>query len=140
MPEASKHLKKLQWKWVGISMVMYALLYLLPLLLLANSAEVLAFIWLFAGIIIISGLAGYLSKEVTIVEPAIAGAGLILLFFVGQILFTPRQIRMQGIWIPVVITAVGVFVLSLVGSWLGERAQKLFKTQPPEQAEELGKP
>lgn len=139
MPDLLTNPKKLQWKWVGISTIMYALLYLLPLLVLANSLEVLAFIWLFAGIIVVSGLAGYLSEGVTIVEPAIAGAGLIVLFFVGSILFIPRQINMQAVSIAMVVTAVGVFVLSLVGSWLGESIQRLFKTQPHEQAEEQQK-
>jgi uncharacterized membrane protein len=137
MPEPSTHSKKLQWKWIGISMVMYALFYLLPLIVLANSVEVLAFVWLFAGIIIVAAVAGFLSKEVTIVEPAIAGAGLMLLFFVGSIIFIPRQINMKAVVFAMVIVSLGVFLLSLLGSWLGERAQKLWKPksleEPPKQ-------
>jgi len=134
MPEPSTHSKKLQWKWVLISMVLYAVFYLLPLLVLANVAGVLAFVWLFAGIIIIAGVVGYLSKEVTIVEPAIAGAGLMVLFLVGSIVFIPRQINMQAAIVATGITSVGVFLLSLLGSWLGERAQKLWRPKPAEVA------
>ena len=133
MSEPSTKSKKLQWKWIGISIVMYALLYLLPLLLLIRFADVFGAIWVFAGIVLVSALAGYLSEGVTIVEPAIAGAGLMALFFLGLILFTPRQIKMEGIWLPITITVVGVFLLSLLGSWLGERAQKLWRAKPTEQ-------
>ena len=133
MPESSTLSKKLQWKWIGISMVMYALFYLLPLIVLANSVEVLAFVWLFAGIIIVAAVAGFLSKEVTIVEPAIAGAGLMLLFFVGSIIFIPRQINMKAVLFAMVIVSLGVFLLSLLGSWLGERAQKLWKPKSLEE-------
>lgn len=135
MSEPSTHSRKLQWKWVGISIVMYAVLYLLPLLLFMDMGMV-GFIWLFAGIIIVAGLAGYLSKEVTIVEPAIAGGGLMAMFFAGLIVFTPRQINMNAFWVYSAVTVLGVFLLSLLGSWLGERAQKLFRTQPPQQGEE----
>ena len=48
-------------------MVLYALFYLLPLLIFAAKAEMFAFIWLFAGIIVISAIAGYLSEGVTLV-------------------------------------------------------------------------
>ncbi|MCX6135862.1 MAG: hypothetical protein NTU47_18820 [Ignavibacteriales bacterium] len=134
MPEQSTQSKKLQWKWIGISMVMYALFYLLPLILLANVAGVLASVWLFAGVIIISGVAGFLSKEVTILEPAIAGVGLVVLFGVGSMLFIPRQINIGGMALGTVILSAGVFLLSILGSWFGERAQKLWMPKSPEEA------
>ena len=135
MPESPTQSKKLQWRWIGISMVLYAVFYLLPLIIFAMKAEVLAFVWLFAGVIIIAAIAGYLSEGVTIVEPAIAGAGLMFLFFITMILLIPRQINMAGATIGMVIIMLGVFLLSLLGAWLGERAQKLWKSKPSESAE-----
>ena len=131
MPEPSTQSKKLQWKWVLISMVLYAVFYLLPLIVLANVAGVVAFVWLFAGVIIVAAVAGFLSKEVTILEPAIAGVGLVVLFCVGSIVFIPRQINIGGIALGMVILSVGIFLLSLLGSWFGERAQKLWKLKSP---------
>ena len=133
MPESSTLSKKLQWKWIGISMVMYAVFYLLPVIVLANAAGVVAFVWLFAGVIIVAALAGFLSKDVTIVEPAIAGVGLVVLFGVGSMLFIPRQINIGGMALGTLILSVGVFLLSLLGSWFGERAQKLWKSKSPEE-------
>jgi hypothetical protein len=135
MPESPTQSKKLQWRWIGISMVLYAVFYLLPLIIFSMKAEMLAFIWLFAGIIIIAAIAGYLSEGVTLVEPAIAGAGLMFLFFLTMILLIPRQINIVNATIGMVILMLGVFLLSLVGAWLGERAQKLWRTTPPEHAE-----
>jgi hypothetical protein len=132
MPEQSTQSKKLQWKWIGISMVMYAVFYLLPLIVLANVAGVIAFMWLFAGVVIIAAVAGFLSKEVTILEPAIAGVGLVVLFGVGSMLFIPRQVNIGGMAMGMLILSVTVFLLSILGSWFGERAQKLWKSRSPE--------
>ena len=135
MPEPSTHSKKMQWKWIGISMVMYALFYLLPLIVFATVAQVIAFVWLFAGIITVAAVAGFMSKEVTIVEPAIAGAGLMLLFFIAMVVFIPRQIDILNATIGMAILMAMVFLLSLLGAWLGERAQKLWKSKSSESAQ-----
>jgi hypothetical protein len=133
MSMTSFHFRQLQLKWILISMIGFSLLYLLPLMLLATLRGLLATIWLFAGPILLAALAGYLSKGVAIVEPAIASSGLFLLFFIGLILIMPRQINMDAIWIGMAIMVSGLFLLSLLGAWLGERAQKFFKPPPPEQ-------
>jgi hypothetical protein len=123
---------KLQWKWVGITLAMYALFYLLPLYFLGSVAEVFADIWIFAGIVIIAALAGYLSKGITILEPALAGAGLILLFSVGSMtLIPPSGMIFQSI-LPMIIVMVIVFFLSLLGAWLGERAQRRWNRKAQE--------
>jgi hypothetical protein len=137
MPEPSTPSKKLQWKWIGISMVLYALLYLLPLIIFFSAkAPVLAFIWLFAGVILVAALTGYLSKGITIVEPAIAGAALMFLFFITTIVTIPRQINITGTATAMVVMMAGVFLLSLLGAWLGERAQKLWRKQPTPEAQD----
>jgi Na+/citrate or Na+/malate symporter len=135
MPELSTQSKKLQWKWVGISVLLYAVFYLLPLLILMRMDNPIGAAWLFAGIIVIAAIAGYLSEGVTIVEPAIASAGLILLFFIATVVFIPRQIDMIRAVIPMAFVMAGVFLLSVLGAWLGERAQKLWKTRPSESAQ-----
>jgi hypothetical protein len=123
---------KLQWKWVGITLAMYALFYLLPLYFLGGVAEVFADIWIFAGIVIIAAVAGYLSEGITILEPAIAGAGLILLFAAGSMtLVTPGGLIFQAV-IPTIIVMVIVFFLSLLGAWLGERAQRRWNRKAQE--------
>ncbi len=129
MSEPSTSAKKLQWKWVGISVVLYAAFYLIPLVIFASLNTALpAAIWIFAGVIIVAAVAGYLSEGVTIVEPAIAGAALMLLFFAAMIISMPRQINVGAASVGMLVIAVGVFLLSLLGAWIGERAQKLWKT------------
>jgi Na+/citrate or Na+/malate symporter len=135
MPELSTQSKKLQWKWVGISVLLYAVFYLLPLLILMRMDNPIGAAWLFAGIIVIAAIAGYLSEGVTIVEPAIASAGLILLFFIATMVFIPRQVDMIRAVIPMAFVMAGVFLLSVLGAWLGERAQKLWRTKPSESAQ-----
>jgi hypothetical protein len=138
MPESLTTSKKLQWKWVGITIVLYAVFYLFPLFLFGSiiaSSKVTAILfsgWIFAGIIIIAAVAGYISKGVTLWEPAIAGAGLIFFFFLGIMMFLPNRPRIFETIIPLLIVTAIVFLLSLLGAWLGERAQKLWKTKSPE--------
>ena len=138
MTETSTPTKKLQWRWVGISMVLYALFYLLPLIIFAMSAEVLTSVWVFAGVIIISAVAGYLSEGITIVEPAIAGAGLMFLFFIAMIVVMPQHINVSIAAVGMAVVMVGIFLLSLLGAWLGERAQKLWASKPSEPAIKQG--
>lgn len=136
MSEPTTQSKKLQWKWIGISIVLYAVFYLLPLMLFTLGGGVIASIWVFAGIIVVAAVAGYWSEGVTIWEPAIAGAGLMLLFLIAMIAFIPRQISILNATIGMVIVAAMVFLLSLLGAWLGERAQKLWKSKPAEPAQQ----
>lgn len=128
----------LQWKWVGITFIFYVAFYLLPLLIAAEifpRNPIIPGIWIFGGIIIVAAIAGYLSKGVTIWEPAIAGIGLVILLF-GYLSFFafPTQFRgsLQSFIVALIIPAVIVFFLSLLGAWFGERAQKLLKQKTRE--------
>ncbi len=129
MTEPSAAPRKLQWGWIGMSIVLYAVLYLVPLMIFTMRSGPLSFIWLFAGVVIVAALAGFLSKGVTSIEPAIAGAVLIFLFFITMIILIPGQIYILGAVIGRVIIMALVFLLSLLGAWMGERAQKLWRTQ-----------
>lgn len=129
---------KLQWKWVGITFVFYVLFYLLPLVLtieLFPNLFIIPGIWIFGGIIIVAAIAGYLSEGVTIWEPAIAAAGLIILLFGYTALFVfPMAFR--GAFVRrilfIVFPAIIVFILSLTGAWMGERAQRVWKDKKAE--------
>jgi hypothetical protein len=98
-----------------------------------KAAQIFFSMWLFAGIIIIGAVTGYLSKGVTLWEPAIAGAGFITLFIIAiTILSPPAGLSIFQSVVQLVITLAIFFLFSLIGAWLGERAQKLWKTKSPE--------
>jgi hypothetical protein len=120
---------------------MYIVFYLLPIFVAGNLfKDKIAFqfvgAWIFGGIIIVAAAAGFLSKGVTIWEPAIAGAGLFLSFFVVMTIYyrvfvNPDYNKSENI-LGILIPTVVIFVLSLFGAWFGELVQKLWKTKPPE--------
>jgi high-affinity Fe2+/Pb2+ permease len=115
--------------------------YLLPIFVAGNLfkdkiASQFVGAWIFGGIIIVAAAAGFLSKGVTIWEPAIAGAGLFLSFFVVMTIYyrvfvNPDYNKSENI-LGILIPTVVIFVLSLLGAWFGELVQKLWKTKPPE--------
>ncbi len=126
---------KLQWKWVGITFVFYLLFYLLPLVLAIEflpNALIIPGVWIFGGIIIVAAVAGYVSEGVTIWEPAIAAGGLtILLLGYTAIFVFPMAFRgafLRGILF-VILPSLIVFILSLTGAWMGERAQRVWKSK-----------
>jgi len=121
--------KKIQWKWIAISFSLYLIFYLLPLAF--APAMLFAGVWIFCGIIIVASVATYLSKGLVIVEPAIASALLfILLFIIIEIFFPGNTIIIfnRGLFFTVGTICI-VFVLSLVGAWIGARAHKLWKSK-----------
>ena len=125
----------LQWKWVIITFFMYVILYPIPLFvahyaLAEKTVEVFVGMWFFAGIIIIAALAGYLSEGVTLWEPAIAGAAFIALSTItASILTRKTAIPFVQSFLQIVFTVFFFFLLSLLGAWLGERAQRLWKKE-----------
>jgi hypothetical protein len=141
MTESSVQPKKLQWKWVWITFAMYILFYILPIFIAGNYftnkiAVLIIGVWIFGGIIIVAAVAGYISKGVTIWEPAIAGAGLVLAFFICMTIyvnvFYNLHYNISGEFLGIIVPTFIVFLLSLLGAWLGELAQQLVKTKSPE--------
>ena len=138
MSESLTSSKKLQWKWVGITLFMYIIFYPLPLfvayyILAPKAAEIIIGTWLFAGIIIIGAIAGYLSKGVTLLEPAIAGAGFIILFIIAIATQSlPAGLSILQSIVQLIVTIIFFFLMSLFGAWLGECTQKLWKTKSSE--------
>ena len=139
MSEQSSNPKKLQWKWVGITLLFYVVLYPAPLvvayyLLAPNTVHIFIGMWLFAGIIIIGAVAGYFSKGVTLWEPAIASAGFIVLFFALSFIAIaikgggPAGLTFFQSVMQLVVAILIFFFFSLLGAWIGERAQKLWRS------------
>jgi hypothetical protein len=137
MDEQSSSSNKLQWKWVAVTFVLYLVFYLLPIVAVAyltrNTTSSIGnlFIgtWMFGGLIIVAGVAAYVSTGITVFEPAIASATMVIMWVIIFSLFVPYarfDVTRDA------LTALGiicvVFFLSLVGAWLGERAQKLWRT------------
>ena len=143
MSELPSTSKKFQWKWVWISLLMYVVFYFLPLTLVpggvlsgtvvTNASAVFIGVWSFAGMMIISAVAGYISRGVTIKEPAAAAVGLVILCVIAvQIKFNAAmQFTTLSILGLVILLAV-VAGLSLAGAWFGEILQKIIQSKGPE--------
>jgi len=136
MDEQSPESNKLQWKWIAITFVMYLVFYLLPLAAVAyltrgtESAVGNYFIgtWMFGGLIIVAAVAAYVSTGITIFEPAIASGTMIVLWVMMFSLFVPyARFDIMRDALPTLGIIAIVFILSLIGAWLGERAQKIWK-------------
>jgi hypothetical protein len=143
MADASARAHKLQWKWVGITFLLEVIFYLLPILFVGRvfgdfvisiKAETFIGAWSFGGAILLPAIAGFLSKGITIWEPAIAGVLLVVIWYIAFRLFFARYIA-PGISedIPyLILIMILIFLLSLLGAWYGERAQKFWGTKTPE--------
>ncbi|MGB2867998.1 MAG: hypothetical protein WBD36_06085 [Bacteroidota bacterium] len=129
---------KIEWKSAANILLLYVIFYLTPILIARglfsshvnnHSAYTFLGIWIFSGAIVTSAIGGYLSKARTLREPAIAGAALLILWVVtAKFLFPPGR-SILYIYLPMVPTLGAIFFLSLLGAWLGERAQTLGKSK-----------
>ncbi|GJQ20808.1 MAG: hypothetical protein HBSIN02_11630 [Bacteroidia bacterium] len=119
---------RFRWKWVWITLGMFTLLYLLPLTIASTVPGELGLKiiggWMFGGVIVVSGLAGYFSKDVTIWEPAIAGGFVTILSYAGiEIINVLRGFPLRLELGQLAILLIAVFGLSLLGAGLGEGIQ-----------------
>jgi hypothetical protein len=138
--------QKFQWTWVVITLTMYIVLYLFPLYLFggayssgfpAHAQRMFSGTWVFAGIIITAGLAGFMSKGVTIWEPVVGSIGFIILVILMNEL--AHVLEGGSFHLQVrdnITTLVFFFLLSLLGSWLGELWQKGFLRKKPTEPEQ----
>jgi hypothetical protein len=115
---------------------MYVVFYLLPLSLVDHVLSprfVVLFdgVWIFAGIIIIAAVAGYVSQPITIWEPAIAGAVFFAVCFIANGTLSITIPLLQDL-APPSITLTVIFIVSLYGAWWGENAQRLWRTSESE--------
>ena len=126
--------RKFDWNWFAISLAMYLIFYIAPLSLSIGITDYTSWIhgffssWLFAGVIIIAGITAYLSKGVTIWEPALAALLMMVIYTIGVYgvrsvmygdkSYLVRYSVMDAFW-PVIV----VFLLAVFGGWLGEKIQ-----------------
>jgi hypothetical protein len=137
MDNSSEHPKSIQWKWVVISFILFVVFYLLPIIAFSHISNIFLGVWVFAGIIVIAGIAAFFSKGVTIWEPAIAASILVIMIFAYAAIRLLSTLPIHRISVfqmmsPLIIVTLVVFLLSLLGAWLGERAQKLWKSPKPD--------
>jgi hypothetical protein len=131
--------KLIQWKYFRISLVMYLLYYLLPIVLLFLATRVTALFklaqtvgvsWAIGGIIIIAAVAAYRSKGVAFWEPAIASVAMLLLAMLPILILSlathagPESLHIIRDIIGPIVT---FFLLGLFGAWIGGRFQKVSK-------------
>lgn len=126
--------KKFQWKWVWITVGMFAVFYVLPVVVFSSfrlsfSDKIIGG-WSFGGIVVIAAVSAMLSKGVTIWEPAIGG-GLMALGWYGVInLITMSDGHPLRLEIgEAIVATVAVFGLSLLGAGLGEGIQNVWKKE-----------
>jgi hypothetical protein len=132
MQEESSSSGGLQWKWVWITLGMFIVFYIVPILgaaiIRGEVGSKLIGGWSFGGILVITAIAGYLSRGVTIWEPAVAGGMLTILWYLGfQLVATMREIPIKLDLGQVLLIMIAVFGLSLVGAGLGEGIQNAAK-------------
>lgn len=132
MPDASSPSRAFQWKWVWITLGMFIILYLFPLIVASairgETGAKLIGGWSFGGILIITATAGYLSRGVTIWEPAVAGGLLTVFWYFGyQVAASFKGVPMALDPGQLLLIMIAVFGLSLVGAGLGEGIQNAAK-------------
>lgn len=145
MQESSAQSKKLEWKWVGVIFQLLLVLHLLPFVMLRrvflsmtiNGSELLfAGFWLIVGIVILTALSGFIARESILRESIIASGAISALSLAGYYLIIgPAHLIIS--W-PVVVSETPppawvmpliVPVLTLAGTWLGERIKSLGRIQ-----------
>lgn len=130
-----------QWKWVVFTLLLYVVLYFLPLLLAftlgGQLADTLFKSWSFLGVVVISAVAGYFSRGVTIWEPAVASVLLLVLWYAGFQLYEATQghVPFKGL-APFFVYLGAIFGLSLLGAGIGEGIQNLLKPSGSEHDKE----
>jgi hypothetical protein len=135
MDESSTKSRKLQWKWVAITLSCYLIFYVLPLYVMAhifkgNVGIILVGVWLCGGIFVISAITAYLSKGITILEPAIASVLMVLLMWLFDLVSNP--LMLANIKREIVVLAISmtlILIFSLIGAWIGEQIQKYRKVK-----------
>ncbi|KKW16961.1 MAG: hypothetical protein UY58_C0014G0005 [Candidatus Magasanikbacteria bacterium GW2011_GWA2_50_22] len=145
MPGSLTQSRKLEWKWIGIVFQFLLVLHLLPfvtmrrvfLAMSVDGAQVLfTGMWLIVGILLVTALSGFIAKEAIVWESIIASCAISALLLIGyHLIIKPAHLIIS--W-PVVVSQTPppswampliVPVLSLVGTWFGERAKSVWRIQ-----------
>lgn len=136
MPDVQSTRTKIQWKWVWTLLLMYVALYFLPLSLVpggflsrtivTKGSATLTGIWSLAGMFIIAAVAGFVSRGVTMKEPAVVALGVAGIWLLALQITFNRVIRFSsehtlGLFIALLM----IVTLAVGGAWFGERMQIL---------------
>ncbi len=136
MPDVQSTRTKIQWKWVWTLLLMYVALYFFPLSLVpggflsrtivTKGSATLTGIWSLAGMFIIAAVAGFVSRGVSMKEPAVVALCVGGLWFLALQITFNRVIRFSSEQTLGPMTALLVIVtLAIGGAWYGERMQIL---------------
>lgn len=126
--------KRFQWKWVWVTVGMFGVFYVLPILVAStfrlSFGDKIIGGWSFGGIVVIAAVSAMLSKGVTIWEPAVGGAIMTIAWYIiFQMLSLtgghPLRLEISRL----VVTMVAIFGLSLLGAGLGEGIQNVRRKQ-----------
>ena len=130
---------KFHWKWVWLSLLMYIVFYSLPIALtpggvlndssITKTSSYFMTIWGIGGMILISAVAGFISKGGIIKEQTVAAIGLMILWF---IVIPPRfdsPFRFSTAIVLVMLIGIAIPLLALGGAWLGELIQRAGRKQ-----------
>jgi hypothetical protein len=116
--------KAVDWPWVFVSVIIgftlsaYAVLLARELLALTPMQN----LFVFAASFLVTGwIVGHFSPGVTMIEPGIAAAGMVILDAGFVILWFDAVPRLQS----TLIGFGGGILLALIGGWLGEKTQKM---------------
>lgn len=140
MPDEFTSSGGFQWKWVWITLGMFIVFYIVPILgaaiIRGEAGSKLIGGWSFGGILVITAITGYLSRGVTIWEPAVAGGLLTVLWYFGyQVAASLKGVPLVLDPGQLLLIMIAVFGLSLVGAGLGEGIQNAAKKlQEPDTA------
>lgn len=122
-------IKKIDWRWVGISYCFFVVFHLLPSYLMFFVSPLLAGRdmtakggWLFLGLALVGYSIGYRSKGVTILEPALSSIAYLFTLSLLFERFWGRSININTLGLILIWAAVG-FVIAFVSAWIGEIIQ-----------------
>ena len=134
MAESLLSFKKLEWKWVWITLGLYVVLYFLPIYLIGSvlrphiSQQIdnsLLAIWFLAGIFVVSAAASYKSKGITVWEPVISSVGAVVLMILVRTIERSLSGQFLAFQFYNYSLVLGVFfAFSLVGAVCGELMQQ----------------
>ncbi|HTY36743.1 MAG TPA: hypothetical protein VMH23_06515 [Bacteroidota bacterium] len=138
MPDARRSSKSVQWKWLGISFVIYFAFYLIPIIgarsVIGGRTAVIAIgIWALAGVVILAVIISFFSKGASLWELPIASAAIILGFTLSFYTFHSwSQTRPWSMFVDVGTSTVVTFLLSLCGMWIGTKLRRLKRHDHPQ--------
>jgi hypothetical protein len=137
MPESKTKLKPFRWKWVGIMFLSYITFYFLPLFLFLGEytpgemqTNILAKFhggWRFAGILVITAILGFISKDITMKETIVATLSLFIIILITALIKIGEKISYDFAILMLIEFFISFIIyccLALAGTWWGKLIQR----------------